>query len=376
MRARMDRIGIDFGTSNTAAACPGNSRTAHAQVLNVDPVADDARLLRSVLFFPQEGGETLIGAEAIGRYLEAEEGRFIQSAKSFLPSATFDRTLIRGRSWRIEDLVAAILRPLRERIEAQTKTPVKHLVLGRPAQFSADPALDAKAEARLSDAAERAGFPKPRFVIEPIAAALSYEESLDHDETVLVADFGAGTSDFTLMRLGPGRTDHADRHDDIIASGGVYIGGDRFDATIVEHSMLEHFGAGSTYMAFTARTELPAWITRKMLFWHELSLLRERDTLQFLERALETSDKPRALENLLSLVEENLAYHLYRVVEGAKRALSSQDSAPISFHMGDIAIDTEVRRADFEVWMQPLLKSLDDTVTDVLSRAGGQSTLR
>src|SRR5947209_1681034 len=117
--------------------------------------------------------------------------------------------------------------------------------------------------------------------IESIAAALRYEESLDRDEVVVVGDFGAGTSDFTLMRLGPSRRHALDRHDDVIASSGVYVGGDRFDAAIVEHRLLPLFGAGSTYATLFRRTELPHWMTRKLLAWHELSMLREKSNLEF-----------------------------------------------------------------------------------------------
>jgi hypothetical chaperone protein len=364
-------VGIDFGTSNSAAAVVREGERL-ATVLPIDAAAEDPRLLRSVLFFPQDSRETLSGAEAIGRYLDAEEGRFIQSIKTFLPSATFERTLVRGRSWLLEDLVAAILRPVREAVEAAFGGKVESVVFGRPAVFSTDPRLDARAQARLVEAARRAGFPEPAFVIEPIAAALSYEEGLTRDELVLVADFGAGTSDFTLMQLGPTRAGRADRQGDIVASAGIYLGGDNFDAAIVEHLLLPYFGAGSTYMAFTDRTELPASLTRKLLYWNELSFLREKDTMDFLYRVHATSDRPEHVANLISLVEENLAYHLYRAVEAAKRTLSEADSASISFHRGDISIDETVRRGAFEAWMAPLLASLDATLQTVLQRADGR----
>ena len=364
-------VGLDFGTSNSAAAIPGATASSPARVLPIDPFNEDVRLLRSVLFFPQDSRDVFAGAQAIGQYLAAEEGRFIQSVKTFLPS-TFDRTVINGRTWQLHDLVAAILRPIRERIEAHTGEPVERLVLGRPAVFSPDPALDARAQATLARAAVVAGFPEPTFVIEPIAAALSYEETLDHDELVLVGDFGAGTSDFTLMQLGPSHAGVTDRHADIVASSGVYVGGDRFDAAIVEHCMLSHFGAGATYMAFTARTQLPAWIVRKLLYWHELALLREPKTMNFLRQALETTDDARGLQHLLSLLEENLAYNMYRAVEAGKRQLSDSASADISFHDGDIEIDVTVQRSDFEQWIQPLLTTLDDTVTGLLQKAEGR----
>ncbi len=363
-------VGIDFGTSNTAAAIPGE-HGGPARILEVDPAGDDPRLFRSVLFFPEDSSDVLVAGEAIRRYMAEGEGRFLQSIKTFLPSTTFQRTEIRRKSFRLEELIAALLRPLRLRIEADAGAAIERVVFGRPAVFSADPGRDRLAEQRLRDAATIAGFPSPTFVIEPIAAALRYEESLEYDEVVLVGDFGAGTSDFTLMRLGPSRRGGLDRRADVIASSGVYVGGDRFDASIVEHRLLRIFGGGSTYMSMLKRLAIPVWMTRKLVAWHELAFLRERSTMEFLRTALKTSDAPRELQNLITLAEENLVYRLYRSVEQAKRLLSTQDRASVSFHESDIDIEEIVTRSDFERWTAPLRSELAHAVDRVFARAGG-----
>jgi hypothetical chaperone protein len=363
-------IGLDFGTSNSAVALPAGP-DGLARIIDIDAQAEDARLLRSVLFFPDDSQEILSGEEAIQRYLAEGEGRFLQSMKSFLPSTSFQRTEIRHRSWTLEAIVGVLLRQIRVRVEASTNAKIERAVFGRPAVFSPDPAKDLVAENRLSAAAELAGFPKPTFVIEPIAAALRYEESLTHDEIVLVGDFGAGTSDFTLMRLGPTWRGQPNRKADVIASSGVYVGGDRFDATIVEHKLLERFGAGSTYKSMLKRLPIPGWMTRKLLSWHELSLLRERSTMEFLQQALKTSDAPRALQNLITLASENLAYRLYRSVEQAKRMLSGHDEATVSFHEADIDVEEQVTRAEFERWSAPLRQELIGALDLVLARGQG-----
>jgi len=362
--------GIDFGTSNSAAAIPG-AGDEPARVLAIDPRASDARLLRSVLFFPDGSPEILAGAAAIDSYLRDFEGRFLQSIKTFLPAVSFKHTEIRRKTWRLEQLIAVLLAKIRESVEREVSAKLTHTVFGRPAVFSHDPEKDAVAQARLATAAELAGFTNPVFVIEPIAAALRYEESLDRDEIVLVGDFGAGTSDFTLMRLGPSRRHALDRRKDVIASSGVYVGGDRFDAAIVEHRLLPLFGAGATYATLFKRTELPHWMTRKLLAWHELSMLREKSNLDFLHDAVKTSDKPRELMNLVTLAEENLAFHLYRVVEQAKRTLSEGDEAAISFHEADIDIEVEVDREEFERWTEPLRAELLRAVDRCLASGGG-----
>jgi hypothetical chaperone protein len=363
-------VGIDFGTSNSAAAFPGEG-DGPARVLKIDALAEDARLLRSVLFVPEGSQDILAGAAAIQGYLGDFEGRFLQSIKTFLPQP-FTHTEIRRRPWKLEQLIAALLGRIRESIEREGGgEKLEHVVFGRPAVFSPDPQRDALAQARLSQAAELARFPKVVFVIEPIAAALRYEETLASDETVLVGDFGAGTSDFTLMRLGPSRTRKLDRRGDVLASSGVYVGGDRFDAAIVEHALLSLFGKGSTYATMLTRTEIPGWMTRKLLAWHELSMLREKSNLDFLRNAVKTSDKPRELQNLVTLAEENLPFHLYRVVEAAKRALSTGEAAAISFHEADIDLEAKVTRQQFEQWTQPLRAELMAAALRCLERAGG-----
>jgi hypothetical chaperone protein len=367
----MASVGIDFGTSNSAAAIPGEG-DAPARVLAIDERAEDARLLRSVLFFPDGSPAILAGAAAIEAYLRDFEGRFLQSIKTFLPSTAFTRTEIRRKTWKLEQLIALLLTRIREAIEREVGGAPSHLVIGRPAVFSPDPEKDALAQARLAEAVALAGFPEPAFLIEPIAAALRYEESLDHDEVVLVADFGAGTSDFTLMQLGPSRRDVLDRRGDVIASSGVYIGGDRFDAAIVQHRLLRLFGFGSTYATMLQRTELPHWMTRKLLAWHELSVLREKSNLEFLQNAVKTSDRPRELQNLVTLTEENLGFHLYRVVEEAKRR-SEIDEAPLSFHEADIDIETGVTRAEFERWTAPLRTELLHAADRCLAKGHGRA---
>jgi hypothetical chaperone protein len=361
-------VGVDFGTSNTAAAICRAPKLGGVHIADVDVNAQDPTLLRSVLFFADGTPDVSVGADAIANYVADEEGRFIQSVKSFLPSTTFKQTVIRQRRWLLAELIAEVLRPIRVRLEATLDGPVQTLVLGRPAVFSTDAAVDAQAQATLRQAAIIAGFPDPTFVIEPIAAALRYEEQLDHDELVLVGDFGAGTSDFTLMRLGPSRTAVKDRSEDILASGGVYIGGDTFDAAIVEHALLPKFGQGSTYMDFAQRTDLPAWIVGKMTRWHELSLLRDPKLMQFLQRALVTSSDPKGLGAFLALLEENLGFALFRAVEATKRALSTQERAPLCFDAGGIELNLTIRRDAFETWTAPLIARLDKAVDDVLKQ--------
>jgi hypothetical chaperone protein len=236
--------------------------------------------------------------------------------------------------------------------------------------FSEDAEDDARAQRRLAEAAAIAGWKRVRFVIEPIAAALAYETTLARDELVLVADFGAGTSDFTLMRLGPNRRGCVDRRGDVVAADGVTVGGDRFDAEIMRHKLLPSFGLGSSYEVMGKRMQVPMAILGRLLSWHETSFIRERSTQQLLERILYTSDAPAAIAALQDLVEENLGYHLFRAIECAKIELSTADEAWIRYDEARVQIDERITREEFERLTAPLVEELDVVTTRILDRAG------
>ncbi|HWE30647.1 MAG TPA: Hsp70 family protein [Polyangia bacterium] len=355
--------GVDFGTSNSAVALPSG------EVLRIDARAADARLFRSVLFFPDEEPAFRAGAEAIEEYLLRSEGRFIQSVKGWLSSRSFTATQVAGRTYKLEDLVGMLLRRIRERAEAAAGVRLDAAVLGRPALFADEPADDALAERRLLRAAELAGFPSVRLVIEPIAAALAYEAALGRDELVLVADFGAGTSDLTIMRLGPERRTRADRRGDVVATDGVPVGGDRFDAEIMRHKRLRYFGGGSTYEQMGKRMPMPSSILGKLLSWHEMSFIREKRTIDLIDRMLYASDDVPAIEALEDLVQENLGYRLYRAIEAAKVQLSSVRNARIQYDEARVHIDEPVSRGEFEQFVAPLVGALAGCVDRLLAKA-------
>jgi hypothetical chaperone protein len=360
-------IGLDFGTSNTVAAV---SDAGQVRVLSLDPVAADARLFRSVLFFPEEGS-FLAGAEAIAAYLDLSEGRFLQSLKSFLPVKSFRATALKGRAYSLETLIALILRRVREAAERQVGGPVNRVTLGRPARFGEEPELDAYAELRLRRAAEEAGFEEIIFRIEPLAAGLAHEAQLTADELVVTGDFGAGTSDFTVMRLSPSRHREADRRRDILASGGVYVGGDRFDGMVMEHHLLPLFGSRATHQPLGSkqRIGMPAYLMQRLLGWHTMSFIRDADTQRFLEEFLRTSDDPKAVGALLDLVNLNLGYHLFRAIEAAKVRLSGQATARIQYSDARVQVDVPLTRAAFERCIAPGVAQLEACLDAVLRQA-------
>lgn len=356
--------GLDFGTSNTAVALPSG------EVLKLDATAPSPRLFRSVLFFPEDSKETLAGHAAIERYQEDNAGRFIQSMKTWLPATTFTRTQLRGRTLSLEELIAVFLRRVRALAGESAGEDVTSVVLGRPARFSADPKVDAFAEERLRKAAEVSGFTAVRFVIEPIAAALTYEATLEKDEAVLVADFGAGTTDLTVMHLGPSRRGRADRREDVVASSGVYVGGDRFDSAIMKSALLPYFGQGSTYAVSmgSQRMPMPTYISSRLLSWNEMSLIREKTTRELIDTMLKSSDRLPAIQALEDLVMENLGFRLYRAIEQAKVELSTKKTARIDFEEARISIHEVITVEAFEAASAHLIDELEVCTDELLER--------
>lgn len=359
----MGLCGLDFGTSNSALALPSG------EVVPIDLPAANPRLFRSVLFFPEDDPGVFAGEGAIAEYLSGGYGRFLQSVKTWLPSRAFQSTAIRNKPFQLEELVALLLRRIREGAERQVGASLREVVLGRPAVFSEDPESEALAQRRLERAARLAGFERVGFLIEPIAAAYAYEARLTEDELVLVGDFGAGTSDFTLMRLGPRHRGGADRRADIVGSDGVYVGGDKFDAEIMRR-LLPHFGAGSTYRLTGQRLPIPNHVLNKLLSWNEMSFIREASTQQLLEQMLKTSDRLPAVEALYDLVEENLGFHLFRAIERAKVELSSKEETLLRFDAARIHLEERLTRDEFERLTAPLIDRLDACVTRLLTRTG------
>ena len=234
-------FGLDFGTTNSALAVNSQGNT---EVIDIDPHNPTEKTMRSVIFMDREKN-VYLGQEAIVQYIEqGGQGRFMQSIKSFLPSALFDYTLINGQRYDLEDVIALILKKIKERGEEFIGHEVTDVVMGRPVVFSEDRNKDILAEGRLKRAAEIAGFENAAFQMEPVAAALTFENSLEkgREKIVLIGDFGGGTSDFTVIRLTGGKSGQPDRIKDVLSLGGVSVAGDAFDSRLMWEKVAKYFG--------------------------------------------------------------------------------------------------------------------------------------
>lgn len=362
----MIHVGIDFGTTNSAVGLFDDAGGA-VRLLPL-PAPDGPRShWRTVLFF-EPGGRLTAGAPAIARYLETGgEGRLVQSIKSHLASATFSRTTIVGRRWTLEDMIAAYLRQLRAASPVELGS---RCVIGRPVRYwGAETAEDdARAVERMRAALATAGFTEAVFEYEPIGAAARYAARLDHDELIVVADFGGGTTDFSLIRVGPGVAPGDPAA--ILGTGGIGISGDAFDARVIDAIVAPALGRGSSYEvdSMGGVAPVPAWLYGHLRRWHYLSFLKEADTLKLLQRVIRGALEPIKIERLIQLVDEDLGLPLHGAVEGAKVRLSSAAADRVA--LAAIELDLPISRASFETWIAPDLVQIDETLDAVLAAAG------
>lgn len=365
-------IGLDFGTTNSSLAVA--DADGGIQIAEFPTRGDPVSSFRSVLFFGREDSdapvESASGPEAIERYLQLEgERRLMQSLKSFLASRLFKATNLFGRITTLEDLVGKILRDVRTR--GDTRLPEGcPLVVGRPVRFakSDGPEDDTFAVSRLNDALTRAGFAAAEFEFEPVAAAHHYEQQLDEDELVLIADFGGGTSDFCLLRVGPGLRGRARREDDILGTAGVALAGDAFDAKLVRHLVAPRLGKGQRHDSLFGRDlPVPLWIYADLERWHHLSFLRSRKTMGMLRDVRAGAANPEPIEALIHLVEADLGFALYRAVEKTKAELSQSTRSTLRFEAPPVLIEADVTRTEFDSWIAEELAKISECVERVLS---------
>ncbi|MDD2735165.1 MAG: Hsp70 family protein [Desulfuromonadaceae bacterium] len=367
-------FGIDFGTTNSALSV---YRNGAVEVVAVDGIDRGGELLRSVLYFNEEH-EIFAGHEAIHQYVsDGATGRFMQSIKTFLPNTSFVSTEIFGKRYTIDDLVAIILRKIKARGEAHVGCSVESVVLGRPVVFSKDAAKDAVAEQRLEKAARKAGFKHIWFQYEPVAAALTFEESLQpgQERIVFIGDFGGGTSDFSVIRVKGGAFDRSDRRSDVLSLGGVYVAGDKFDSQIMWDKVAHHFGRYARYrtMGKDDWNSIPKSIIYTLCQWHRIPLLRARKTRELIRVIKGTADDRRAIEHLENIISDNYGFFLFQAIEKAKCELSGQVLARIDFKDRDLNITEEIGREEFETLNGDNFQQIASCIDEVVAKSGLQS---
>ncbi|MFN3559206.1 MAG: Hsp70 family protein [Brevundimonas sp.] len=367
-------VGIDFGTTNTVIAIAGGD--GEAVVLRLDAPTGQVTAFRSTLSFqiqPAIGDqppERIVeaGPWAIDAYVEdALETRFIQSFKTFAASAAFTDTVIDNRRYKFEDLLGAFLLRLRAHGgEGMAALPAR-VIVGRPVIFAGGAPDEQLALRRYEAAFARLGFTDIRYAYEPVGAAFFFARTLEADANVLVADFGGGTSDFSVVRF--------ERSPDglrstALARSGVGVAGDAFDYRIIDHLVSPELGKGGEYRTFGKTLPIPQRYYAAFARWDQLALLRASKDMRDIRALARTALEPEKLDRMIEILDDNHGYALYRAVSELKMDLSSREDATFAFAAGSIRIEKPVSRAQFESWIAPDLAAIEKAVDDAIERSG------
>jgi hypothetical chaperone protein len=359
--------GLDFGTSNSTVGWlrPGAPQGAAGALL---PLEDGKPTLPSVVFFNADDERVCYGREALAEYLEGYEGRLMRSLKSLLGTSLIDgQTEVAGRALPFRSLLAQFIGELKRRAERQAGRGFEQAVFGRPVFFiDDDPEADKLAEQTLLEVARSVGFREVSFQYEPIAAAFDYEAGIAREELVLIADIGGGTSDFSLVRLGPERAGRTDRREDILANGGVHIGGTDFDKYLSLASVMPLLGYGSNLLSGAA---IPSSYYFNLATWHTINQAYTRRSQAQLADLVRDAAEPDKIARLRNLIEDRAGHWLAIQVEAAKIGLSAQPQVLIGLDRLSPPGELEVTRAGFEAAIGQLVDSVGATVGALFAQA-------
>ncbi len=385
------KVGIDFGTSNSGVAIYQGDQV---HILPIDGKNIVPEVVKTILYITRDYRH-FIGQEAVELYYkqninrqrrfvqkwsgeidyrgadmhyvrdiyvyvdELQPGRLLQFIKTALRSEKYQGTQVFERYYNLSDIISGYLRVLKQRAEALLQEEISGVTLGRPVKFSPDGELDQKAQNTLLQAAEEAGFRQVAFELEPVAAALYYELSLSHPQNVLIFDFGGGTLDLTIIRLGD------PQHRNVYANGGISIAGSDFDRAIIQKRMISHFGKGQVQHdpeILNLINIIPDWAALP-----ELSTPRAKAEL---ERAIQAGEAPVRLKALESLIFNDLAFSFYNMVEEAKITLSSRGVAVASIKEKNLDIWELYTRSQFEHDIQEYREQIEQVLMDTLAASG------
>ncbi|NWB86475.1 Hsp70 family protein [Pseudomonas gingeri] len=355
--------GIDFGTSNSTV---GWIRPGLETLIALE---DDKITLPSVLFFNFEERRPVYGRLALHEYLEGYEGRLMRSLKSLLGSKLIKHdTSVLGTAMPFKDLLGLFIGQLKQRAETTAGREFEQVVLGRPVFFvDEDPAADQEAEDTLAEVAKKLGFKEVSFQYEPIAAAFDYESTLDREELVLIVDIGGGTSDFSLVRLSPERRGLDNRHDDILATGGVHIGGTDFDKQLSLQGVMPLFGYGSR---MKSGAYMPTSHHMNLATWHTINSVYSQKTQLALGSMRYDIEDTGGIDRLFKLIEQRAGHWLAMEIEETKIELTHAPLRHVPLDRIEPGLSVELSRALFESAIDNLLERIRTSVTQLLGDAG------
>jgi hypothetical chaperone protein len=363
----MPACGLDFGTSNSALGIVRDGVPVLA------PVEGSETLIPSAIFFDFENfGHVLFGQEAIDAYIGQQDGRLMRALKSILGSSLMDeKTAVGRKRIALTEVVELFIRHLKTRIEAFVGQEVDQVVHGRPVRFvDGDDAADARAQSVLEDIAHRAGFRDVSFVYEPIAAAYHYEETAHNEELVLVADIGGGTSDFSVIRIGPSRRARPDRRDDILANDGIRIGGTDFDRLLSIDAVMPLLGLGT--QLFNKDLPMPRATYFELATWATINFAYGAKSERDIAELVADSREPEKTRRLLRTVRKRLGHRIAFAVEDAKIALSDHERADIALEFLEHTLAAQTSRSHFRQAIADKTARLREVALQCVADAGVQ----
>ena len=355
---------IDFGTTNSVAGINLE------QGLKMVKLGHDSLETRSVLFYSFEDQSFYVGDDVLAQLDMDTEGRYLQSLKSFLGSREHIETTLGVNSYYLDDLISIILRRFKQKMDSQADESIENIVFGRPVRFNDDSdELDREAQYRLESAGYKAGFKNIVFQYEPIAAALSYEDKIDREELILVADIGGGTTDYSVIKVGGDSRNRMDRKDDILSNHGVYVGGNSFDSSIIKEYIAPHLGQGTIYKSMGKEMEVPTELYYDLSEWHLFQRMFDKKVLNRIDKLLMMAYEKDKIERLLELIQDNLYFDFANEIVDAKIRLSSSNRATLDMKMFYDKFSLDLSLMQFENAIDPYTQKIEKALDEALIQA-------
>jgi hypothetical chaperone protein len=377
----MRAAGFDFGTSNSAIGIvKGNAATLVA-------LEGAATMIPSAVFFDfADHDRPHYGRDAVDAYINGNDGRLMRGLKTILSTSLIgERTALSKRSIPLTDVIAMFSRHLRLKAEEALGAQIDAVVHGRPVRFvEGDDTADARAETTLEALAKQAGYKEVSFVYEPVAAAAQYEQAVRREEAVLVADIGGGTSDFSIVRIGPERARQSDRRTDILANTGVRVGGTDFDRNLSMAAVMPALGLGTELI--DKQLPMPRSIYADLAWWPTINLCYTPKVVREAQEVHRLAVEPHRTARLLAVLAKHLGHRIAFAVEDAKIALTGLTAteidlafieaglrAPAAREQFDEVVANELMRLRLAVWNALALAGIDADGIDTVFMTGGSS---
>jgi len=355
---------IDFGTSNSAVALAidGDTTLVNLEHRHVT--------MPTAVFFDAETNQVSFGRHAVQHYLEGTEGRLMRALKSVLGSALVEEaTFVHGRQMRYKEIIATFLGHLKAMAESDANTQLSQLVIGRPVFFvDGDAARDSAAQSTLEECARSVGFTDVQFEFEPIAAALDYETTLTDEQITLVIDIGGGTSDFSVVRLGPARAGKLSRQDDILGNAGLHVGGTDFDQALSMASVMPLLGYKSHG---PQRKEVPSWIYFDLATWHRINALHSSKMVHEVKSLVSYYGQRELHARLMTALTKRLGHLMLGRVDDAKIAAAETGSrAAVRLDEIEPGLAADIEAAMLARVLAKPCQAIVDTATRAVELAG------